>query len=130
MSEIDDAILNRLGETQRLLRELERIDPGLTETSATHAAAVIELTEIARTLDHYAARLELDPKQLAQLEQRVTLLETLKRKYGGTIEDVIVFGERAARGCGRSKAAKANWRDLAAATSRRRAPRSRAAARP
>ena len=43
LSEADDAVLNQLAETQRLLRELEKIDPGLAETSAAHAAAVIEL---------------------------------------------------------------------------------------
>ena len=96
LSEADNAVLNQLAETQRLLRELEKIDPNLTESSQAHAAAVIELTEIARTLDRYAEKLDLDPEQLAQLEQRVTLLETLKRKYGGSIPEVIAFGERAA----------------------------------
>ena len=96
LAEADNAILNQLAETQRLLRELEKIDAGLTESSASHAAAVIELSEIARALALYAERLDLDPEQLAQLEQRVTLLETLKRKYGGTISEVIAFGERAA----------------------------------
>src|SRR5207248_4219373 len=37
-----------------------------------------------------------DPEQLAALEQRVTLFESLKRKYGGTIAEVIASGERAA----------------------------------
>ncbi len=96
LSEVDNSVLNQLGETQRLLRELEKIDPGLTESSSAHAAAVIELTEIARTLDRYAENLDLDPEQLAQLEERVTLLETLKRKYGGSLAEVIAFGERAA----------------------------------
>ena len=95
LSENDAAVLDQLAETQRLLRELEKIDPGLTETGAAHAAAVVELTEVARTLDRYAERLDLDPEQLAQLEERVTLLETLKRKYGGSIAEVIAFGERA-----------------------------------
>ena len=95
LSEKDAAVLDQLAETQRLLRELEKIDPGLTETGAAHAAAVVELTEVARTLDRYAERLDLDPEQLAQLEERVTLLETLKRKYGGSIAEVIAFGERA-----------------------------------
>jgi DNA repair protein RecN (Recombination protein N) len=56
---------------------------------------VIELTEIAQALDRYAQNLDLDPEQLAQLEQRVNLLETLKRKYGSSIPEVIAFGERA-----------------------------------
>ena len=96
LSEMDNAVLDQLGETQRLLRELEKIDPGLADSSAAHAAAVIELTEIARALDHYAEKLDLDPEQLAQLEERVTLFETLKRKYGGSLPEVIAFGERAA----------------------------------
>jgi DNA repair protein RecN (Recombination protein N) len=96
LSEIDNSVLNQLGETQRLLRELEKIDPSLTENSRAHAAAVIELTEIARALDRYAEKFDLDPEQLAQLEERVTLLETLKRKYGGSIPEVIAFGETAA----------------------------------
>ncbi len=96
LSEIDNAVLNQLAETQRLLRELEKIDPNLAETSAAHAAAVVELSEIARTLDRYAEKLDLDPEQLAQLEQRVTLIETLKRKYGASAAEVIAFGERAA----------------------------------
>lgn len=95
LSENEHAVLDQLAETQRLLRELEKIDPNLMETSAAHAAAVVELTEIARTLDRYAERLDLDPEELAQLEQRVSLLETLKGKYGGTIPEVIAFGERA-----------------------------------
>jgi len=95
LGESDSAVLDQLAETQRLLRELEKIDPGLTETAASHAAAVVELAEVARSLDRYAERLDLDPEQLAQLEQRVTLLETLKRKYGATIGEVIAFGERA-----------------------------------
>jgi DNA repair protein RecN (Recombination protein N) len=96
LSESENAVLDQLAETQRLLRELEKIDPGLAETSSAHAAAVVELTEVARTLDRYAEKLDLDPEQLAQLEQRVTLLETLKRKYGNSIPEVIAFGERAA----------------------------------
>lgn len=96
LSEVDNSVLDQLAATQRLLRELEKIDSGLTGSSSAHAAAVIELTEIARTLDRYAEKLDLDPEQLAQLEQRVTLCETLKRKYGGSIPEVIAFGEQAA----------------------------------
>ena len=95
LSEADEAVLTQLGETQRLFRELEKIDPSLAQFAAAHEAAVVELSEIARTLDRYAERLDLDPAQLAQLEQRVSLFETLKRKYGGSITEVIAFGERA-----------------------------------
>ena len=96
LSEADDSVLSQLAETQRLLRELEKIDSSVAQFSSAHAGAVVELSEIARTLSAYAEKLDLDPEQLAALEQRVSLFETLKRKYGASIADIIAFGERAA----------------------------------
>ena len=96
LAEADDSILSQLGESQRLLRELQRIDSNLDALAKSHETAVLELGEIARALSAYAERLDLDPAQLTALEQRVSLFETLKRKYGGTIAEVIEFGERAA----------------------------------
>jgi len=96
LSEADDSVLSQLAETHRSLRELEKIDNSISRFSSAHATAVVELSEIARSLSQYAEKLDLDPAQLAGLEQRVSLFETLKRKYGGSIADVISFGERAA----------------------------------
>ncbi len=95
LSEADESILSQLAETQRLLRELEKIDSSIANFASAHAASVVELSEIADGLSRYAENLDLDPEQLAALEQRVSLFETLKRKYGGSIADVIAFGERA-----------------------------------
>ncbi len=96
LSEADESVLSQLSETQRLLRELEKIDNSISQFSTGHESAVVELSEIARSLSDYAQKLDLDPEQLAALEQRVSLFETLKRKYGGSIAEVIAFGERAA----------------------------------
>ena len=96
LSEADGSVLSQLAETQRSLRELEKIDNSISRFSSAHATAVVELSEIARSLSQYAEKLDLDQAQLAVLEQRVSLFETLKRKYGGSIADVISFGERAA----------------------------------
>jgi DNA repair protein RecN (Recombination protein N) len=96
LSETDDSVLSQLAETQRALRELEKIDISTSQLASEHAAAVVQLSEIARSLSDYAEKLDLDPEQLAALEQRVSLFETLKRKYGGSIAEVIAFGERAA----------------------------------
>ncbi|HTL77912.1 MAG TPA: AAA family ATPase, partial [Candidatus Babeliales bacterium] len=68
LSEADGSVLAQLAETQRLLRELEKIDGSIAQFSSAHAAAVIELSEIARTLSAYAEKLDLDPEQLAALE--------------------------------------------------------------
>jgi DNA repair protein RecN (Recombination protein N) len=95
LAEADDSVLSQLSETQRLLRELEKIDNSISQFSAGHETAVLELSEIARSVSSYAEKFDLDPAQLSALEERVSLFETLKRKYGGSIAEVIEFGKRA-----------------------------------
>ncbi len=95
LSEADDSVLSQLAETQRVLRDLEKIDDSISRFSSAHATAIVELSEIARSLSQYVEKLDLDPAQLSALEQRVSLFETLKRKYGGSVAEVIAFGERA-----------------------------------
>jgi DNA repair protein RecN (Recombination protein N) len=96
LSDADDSILPQLAETQRLLRELEKIDASQGMLAEAHAASVVELSEISRSVSQYAEQLDLDPAQLASLEERVSIFETLKRKYRGSIADVISFGQQAA----------------------------------
>ena len=72
LSEAEDAILPQLAETQRLLRDLEKIDPEKSTLADAHAACVVELSEISRVLAQYAEQLDLDPAQLTALEERVT----------------------------------------------------------
>ncbi len=93
--EADDAVLGGLGDAGKLLRELERVDPGASAFTDAHVRAVTELEELASSLQRYAEDLEIEPRELAALEERVSLFETLKRKYGGAISEVITFGESA-----------------------------------
>ena len=96
LSEADDSLLSGLAEVQRHFRELEKLDPAAAPLAQSHANAVIELEETARSLQRYSEALDIDPAQLAKLEERVSLFETLKRKYGPTVERVIAFGDDAA----------------------------------
>lgn len=95
LSEGEDNALERVTELGRVLRDLERIDPQAAELSACHARAVTELEDLASSLHQYAGALDLDPERLHALEDRFNLLESLKRKYGGTLAEVIAFGENA-----------------------------------
>lgn len=96
LADAEDALLPGLAELTRLFRELEKLDPSTTPLAEAHAGALAALEETARELERYAGRLDLDPAQLAELEERVTLIETLKRKYGPSLADVIAFGAQAA----------------------------------
>jgi DNA repair protein RecN (Recombination protein N) len=95
-TEADESLSTRLGDVNRLTRELHRLDPqgeGL-EKSAT--ALFENLQDFARDIDRYAAGLDSDPSALAAIEFRLDILQALKRKYGATVEDVIAYGDEAA----------------------------------
>ena len=96
LTESEPSIRSRLGDTARMLRELEKIDSGTAAMVEAHNSAVVELEELARGLVNYAEKLDLDPAQLAEMEERVNLIQKLKRKYGPTLEQVIASGEEAA----------------------------------
>ena len=96
LTEADDAVLGRIMEIGRLVRELERVDPAAARFTESHLRATTELDDLARALQDYAEEMDLDPTRLAQMEERVSLLETLKRKYGGSVAEVIAFGETVA----------------------------------
>lgn len=89
-------VVARLGDLQRIARELERLDAGNEERFAGLETAMVELEELENNVGEYLADLEIDPAEARELEERVDLLETLKRKYGPTLEEVVAVGEAAA----------------------------------
>lgn len=97
LSDDDHAAQTQLGALGRLLQELQRLDPAAGPLAETHSQATIMLQELQSALSHYADRLDLDPARLQELEERLNLLQLLKRKYGSTVADVIEFGAGAAR---------------------------------
>jgi DNA repair protein RecN (Recombination protein N) len=89
-------VLARLGELQKLVRELEKLDPSVRERTSGLEGAVLELQDMERALCDYSEELELDPAEAAALEARINLLESLKRKYGPTLADVLSHRDEAA----------------------------------
>ena len=96
ISESDDSALVRLNEVARLLRDIERVDPAAKRFSDTLIRGLAEIGDLASGLSRYAEELEIEPAALAELEARVSMFETLKRKYGGSLGAVIAFGADAA----------------------------------
>ncbi len=92
----DDGILERLTEVQRLVRDLEKLDPSIRERTASLETACLELQDLETALADYSDELEIDPAEAAALEQRVNVLETLKRKYGPSLADVLARRDAAA----------------------------------
>jgi len=92
----EDGALSRLAEVQRLVRDLEKLDPSIREKTASLEAAVIELQDLEGDLTDYAEELDINPAEATALEERVNVLESLKRKYGPALTDILARREKAA----------------------------------
>jgi DNA repair protein RecN (Recombination protein N) len=89
----EGGILTRVSDLQRLIRDLEKYDPSITEKVSSLETASIELQDLEATLTDYAEELDIDPSEAASIEERVNLVESLKRKYGPTIDDILARQE-------------------------------------
>ncbi len=90
-------VLDALGRASSTLADLVKLDESQQETLEQLNGALYTLEEVARGLRSYADSIEADPARLAEIEERLDLLQRLKRKYGATIAEVIEFGQEAAR---------------------------------
>jgi DNA repair protein RecN (Recombination protein N) len=80
---------------QRTAGELGRIDPAVGEIVEEVATVAVQLQELERTMMDYLGELELDPGEVREVEERFNLVESLKRKYGPTLQDALDHAEEA-----------------------------------
>jgi DNA repair protein RecN (Recombination protein N) len=92
LGEQDDSLLRQAGQLGRTLQALQRLDPAAAHLLETHQQAATAWGELQSALRRYADTVEVEPDRLSELEERVNVLHTLKRKYGATLADVIAFG--------------------------------------
>lgn len=97
LSDDEHSVLGRAVTLGRTLHDLHRIDAAATNLIALYEQAVSALQELQTELSHYAEKIDLDPARLQQVGERLTSIQTLKRKYGSTLGEVIAFGEEARR---------------------------------
>jgi DNA repair protein RecN (Recombination protein N) len=86
-----------LAEAVRAGRELARLDEAAGAILSSLEEVAGRVTDLENEVRHYAERIDADPATLRELESRADLLQSLKRKYGGTIDEVMVRGEQAAK---------------------------------
>jgi DNA repair protein RecN (Recombination protein N) len=82
---------------QKHIEELSRYEPKFKEALAAIDTARISVEDVGATLRDYAGGIQSSPEHLAEVEDRLALLDRLKRKYGPTLEDVIHHGEEVVR---------------------------------
>jgi len=77
---------------QKQVEELTRYEPKFQEALAALETARISVEDVGATVRDYAGGIHASPEHLAQVEDRLALLDRLKRKYGPTLDEVIAFG--------------------------------------
>jgi DNA repair protein RecN (Recombination protein N) len=86
-----------LRSAQKHIEELVRYEPKFQEAHAALESARISVEDVGVSLRDYAGGIESSPEHLAQIEDRLALLDRLKRKYGPSLEETMQRGEEAAR---------------------------------
>jgi len=86
-----------LRSAQKQIAELARYEPKFQEALAALESARISVEDVGATVRDYAGGIHASPEHLAEVEDRLALLDRLNRKYGPGLADVIEFGADVAR---------------------------------
>src|SRR5262249_49603192 len=95
IGESEDSLLNRTRTLGRLVQELRRLDSSGQDFVLAQEQVVDQLQGLQHEVSAFADKVEVDPKRLRALEERLNLLASLKRKYGASIGEINAFGETA-----------------------------------
>ena len=79
----------------RLINEMVNIDDGAEELLNQQSQISEQINELSGAIEDYCDRLNLDPNQIRNVEERYNLVQSIKRKYGDTLKDVIAFSDKA-----------------------------------
>ena len=93
-SDRQESVIDRIGQVSRDLSELARLDPSLDQNRESADALTHQVEELARALRSHRDGVEHSANRLQEVEERLGLINSLKRKYGSTIEEILAFGER------------------------------------
>src|SRR5579883_1564732 len=86
--------LDQLRLAQRSLSELVRLDSSMQEYADSLSEALYRMEDVATGISSYEADIEDDPRRLAEIEDRLDLINKLKRKYGATIEEILAHATK------------------------------------
>ena len=85
--------ISSLRAAMKQIEELARFDAKFQQPLGELDSARITVDDLAETLRGYAEGIDASPERLAEVEDRLAALDRLRRKYGKSIDDVLVYGE-------------------------------------
>ncbi|NMB62593.1 MAG: DNA repair protein RecN [Chloroflexi bacterium] len=87
--------IEQMGEVGQALARIAEIDQSVAELASQSETVLVLIDEISRGLQDYIDTVEYNPKRLEQVENRISLINSLKRKYGPSISHIMKFSENA-----------------------------------
>src|SRR5690606_10908196 len=87
--------VDQLMQVSVLLHKLAAIDPSIQPSYDLAEVICAQAEELVFAVRKYNDSVEYNPERLDELEERLELLSKLRRRYGGTIEEVLAYAERA-----------------------------------
>ncbi|MDP9189665.1 MAG: DNA repair protein RecN [Actinomycetota bacterium] len=90
----DGGAAEAMAQAESVLAAHGGVDRRLDELGATAQGLTVEVRELAAELRSYAEGIDEDPGRLQQVEERLEVLDRLKRKHGGSIEAVLEHADR------------------------------------
>jgi len=91
----ENSVIDQLMQLMRSFKELEKSDSSAMEYTEKFENALVEIQELQNQLETYAGSIEMEPSKIEEIECRVDLIETLKRKYGNSLREVLSFRKSA-----------------------------------
>jgi DNA repair protein RecN (Recombination protein N) len=85
----DESALTSLGRVWKRVAELAQLDARFSDHLAQRDAIAAQLEDLAFALRDFAGSIDASPRRLEEVEERLALIERLKRKYGPTLSEVI-----------------------------------------
>lgn len=94
LTECEDSISDRLGLIRRTLSDMEKYDPGHAGRFLATLEGISSLvSELSSDLNSHASEVDVDEGAFRSMEERLRVLQTLKRRYGPSLEDVFTHLE-------------------------------------
>jgi len=101
------------GQVVEALQSLSRIDPTAMVFYEQAQSSLTSLQDLTLQLQDYAEHIEFNPRLLDRVEERIDVINRLKRKYGNSIEEILAFGQRAKKDLEAIQHAEERLEDLA-----------------
>jgi DNA repair protein RecN (Recombination protein N) len=93
----DGGVLQRLKEAEQSLSAVSEYDTEISNILESVTQSLFSLDDAATSLRDYQGKVDFSPERINQIEERLSLIQSLKKKYGDTIEEILAYVDKARR---------------------------------